>query len=369
MATTTTNYGFDVPTSSDLVKNGATQIALLGQDIDTFLFRPFSKNVIINGAMDFWQRGTSYALPAAVFNYGAADRWGVYANSVTGRTISRQTAGLAGFTYSQRVQRDSGNTNTQNTQLVQIIESPTATSLQGQFVTVSFWAKAGANYSVSSSNITVVLYAGTGTDQNPYTSGYTGQTTPISTSQAITTSWARYSFTTSAALASTVTELTLAIQSGAFIGTAGANDWFEVTGVQVESGSQATPFTRAAETLQGELAACQRYYYRTTANAIGIRFGYGTNISTTAAQIMVTFPVQMRSVPTALEQSGTSTDYSITEPAGATAACTSVPTFLNATLINSITTLTSTDGTLTQYRASSARGSALTAYLGWSAEL
>jgi hypothetical protein len=35
MATTTTNFGFDVPTSSDLVKNGATAIAELGQDIDT----------------------------------------------------------------------------------------------------------------------------------------------------------------------------------------------------------------------------------------------------------------------------------------------------------------------------------------------
>lgn len=35
MATTTTNFGFDIPTSSDLVKNGATAIATLGQDIDT----------------------------------------------------------------------------------------------------------------------------------------------------------------------------------------------------------------------------------------------------------------------------------------------------------------------------------------------
>jgi hypothetical protein len=35
MATTTTNYGFDIPQSSDLVKDGATAIALLGQDIDT----------------------------------------------------------------------------------------------------------------------------------------------------------------------------------------------------------------------------------------------------------------------------------------------------------------------------------------------
>ena len=35
MATTTTNFGFDIPQSSDLVKDGATAIALLGQDIDT----------------------------------------------------------------------------------------------------------------------------------------------------------------------------------------------------------------------------------------------------------------------------------------------------------------------------------------------
>ena len=35
MATTTTNFGFDVPQSSDLVKDGATAIATLGQDIDT----------------------------------------------------------------------------------------------------------------------------------------------------------------------------------------------------------------------------------------------------------------------------------------------------------------------------------------------
>ena len=249
------------------------------------------KNYLINGAMDIWQRGTSYALPAAVFNYGAADRWGVYANSVTGRTISRQTSGLAGFTYSQRVQRDSGNTNTQNTQLAQIIESSVATSLQSQYVTVSFWAKAGANYSVASSNITVVLYAGTGTDQNPYTTGYTGQTTPISTSQAITTSWAKYSFTTSAVLASTITELTLAIQSGAFVGTAGANDWFEVTGVQLEAGQTGTLFTRAGGTIQGELAACQRYYFRTTGGEV---FANGIFFSGTKARVSLNCPVTMR---------------------------------------------------------------------------
>jgi hypothetical protein len=261
------------------------------------------KNYIINGGMDFWQRGTSYALPATTINYGAADRWCYYSNAVTGRTASRQTASLAGFTYSQRIQRDSGNTNTQSTQLVQLIESSVATSLQGQYVTVSFWAKAGANYSVASSNITVVLYAGTGTDQNPYTTGYTGQTTPISTSQAITTSWAKYSFTTSAVLASSITELTLAIQSGAFVGTAGANDWFEVTGVQLEAGQTGTLFTRAGGTIQGELAACMRYCEKIEL-ASGVPLVTGQAYSTTAAWAGISWTTQKRTTPT-ITQTGT----------------------------------------------------------------
>lgn len=37
MATTTTNYGFTIPQSSDLVRNGATAIATLGQNIDDFI--------------------------------------------------------------------------------------------------------------------------------------------------------------------------------------------------------------------------------------------------------------------------------------------------------------------------------------------
>jgi hypothetical protein len=266
------------------------------------------KNAIINGGMDIWQRGTSYALPASAFSYGAADRWGVYNNSVTGRTISRQTSGLSGFTYSLRLQRDSGITTTQNTQLVQVMESSVSTSLQGQYVTVSFWAKAGANYSVASSNITVVLYAGTGTDQNPYLTGYTSQTTPISTSQAITTSWAKYSFTTSAVLASSITELTLSIQSGTFVGTAGANDWFEVTGVQLEAGQTGTLFTRAGGTIQGELAACQRYFYKavTGVNTPGWMCAYYTS-STIVSTIR--FPVTMRTSPTFAVATGT--DYYI----------------------------------------------------------
>lgn len=38
MATTTPNYGWDVPTSTDYVKDGATAIETLGDDVDSTLF-------------------------------------------------------------------------------------------------------------------------------------------------------------------------------------------------------------------------------------------------------------------------------------------------------------------------------------------
>ena len=44
MATTTPNYGWTVPTSTDLVKDGATAIATLGQDIDTSVYTALAGN-------------------------------------------------------------------------------------------------------------------------------------------------------------------------------------------------------------------------------------------------------------------------------------------------------------------------------------
>ena len=110
MASVTTNYGFDVPTSSDLVKNGATQIALLGQDLDTFLFRPFTRNGVINSGFQVWQRGTSRAVTSV--NVYTADRWTANYTVLSPMTISRQATGdttnLPFIQYCARVQRDSG---------------------------------------------------------------------------------------------------------------------------------------------------------------------------------------------------------------------------------------------------------------------
>jgi hypothetical protein len=69
MATTTTNYGFDIPQSTDLVKDGATAIATLGQDIDTAMNTALGTKkagmVLLNTTS--FSAVASQALPASTF--------------------------------------------------------------------------------------------------------------------------------------------------------------------------------------------------------------------------------------------------------------------------------------------------------------
>jgi hypothetical protein len=296
MATTTTNYGFDVPTSSDLVKNGATQIALLGQDLDTFLFRPFNKNATINGAMDIWQRGTSFNSFGSTSVY-TADRYYAYRGGLaTGLTVSRQVTGdttnLPNIQYAARLQRDSGNTSTAQVLFLSDWESVNSIPLAGKQVTFSFYARAGSNYSAASSAFSGTLVTGTGTDQ-ALRSSYTGSTNAIAVTATLTTTWQRFQGT--ATLASTATQIGLNFNFTP-VGTAGANDYVDVTGVQIEAGSQVTPFSRNGSSIQGELAACQRYYIRlgnSTGNS-NQRFAVGPGANSTVASITAYLPVKLR---------------------------------------------------------------------------
>jgi len=253
------------------------------------------KNAVTNGAFDIAQRGTSFTPTGSAYTF---DRW-YYNGATSGMTLTQQSSGLANTRYNLRYQRNSGSAVTTATGIAQPIETAAAILLAGQTVTLSFYARAGANFSAASSFLGVQVFAGTGTDQNPYT-GYTGQTIPINSGVNITTSWARYSFTTT--LAGTITELTPNFYWTP-VGTAGTNDYFEITGVQLELGSVATPFSRAGGTLQGELALCQRYYqsrsvmYKSTSSG-----GFSTNAYDSGI-----FPTQMRATPTLVFTSDTGT--------------------------------------------------------------
>jgi hypothetical protein len=76
---------------------------------------------------------------------------------------------------------------------------------------------------------------------------------------------------------------------------------FDIWGVQLEAGPVATPFRRNANSLEGELAACQRYYFRNTATSLFSVFGQGSAQSTTASRQLITLPVTMRVQPTSVD--------------------------------------------------------------------
>jgi hypothetical protein len=257
------------------------------------------KNLIINGAMDIWQRGTTFT----ALNGYSADRWYFNnASSATGRTFSRQSAVLTGFNFCQRVQRDVGTTLTGSISIRQNLESISSIPLAGKIATISFYARAGANYSPTSNALVAQLKSGTGTDQNSVNT-YTGEVNVINQTATLTTTWQRFSYT--GTIATNATELAVVFVS-APVGTAGANDYFEVTGVQLEAASTASPFQTASGTVQGEVALCQRFYFRAGANSGNATsafstYGQGFCASITEAFLQVYFPQTMRTNPTAIE--------------------------------------------------------------------
>jgi hypothetical protein len=342
-------YSWPEPDNTDLVKNGALAIRTLGNAIDTTMGTMVAKTVVdakgdliagtaadtvnrlavgnngetlvadsststglryqapvnanpfINAAMQIWQRGTTSADSAG--SPYTADRWQMFRSSASGGTTTRQLTGdttnLPFIQYCARIQRNAGNTNTNVLYFAQTLETINSIPYVGKTVTVSFYARKGADYSGSGSTINANLTYGTGTDQNIAT-GMTGQTTVISANNLLTTTWQR--FTMTGTVATAATQLALYFNYGP-TGTAGAADYWEVTGLQLEVGSVATPFKTYAGTIQGELAACQRYYYRQSATQNYSCFGTGNATTTTGAVINVPLPVTLRVEPSAIDYS------------------------------------------------------------------
>jgi hypothetical protein len=148
------------------------------------------------------------------------------------------------------------------------------------------------------------------------------------------------------------------------VGTNGAT--FYITGVQLEKGSTATSFDyRPYGT---ELALCQRYYYKTKLN--GDVFCNGQVYGANSAAMISFFPVTMRTIPSALEQSGTASHYSMWKADSTMVTCTSVPSFDSSTADTAaITIFTSTSLVGPAGQCSTGFSNNASAYLAWSAEL
>ena len=324
------------------------------------------KNAIINGGFDIWQRGTSIANTAVNYNY-TADRWCVARGSnATGATVSRQTTNdttnLPNIQYCARVQRDSGNTSTQIIYFANSFETVNSIPYAGKTVVLSFYARAGANYSAASGALNTMINTGTGTDQNER-NGYTGESNIGSTNVTLTTTWQR--FTTTGTIPTTATEIAPRF-SYTPVGTASTNDYFEITGVQLELGSVATPFARTGGTIQGELAVCQRYYYRQGGAQTYNWFAQGAAYSTTGLLGYVVLPVTMRTTPTAVEYS----TLCLNDGANALVTVTSATLSSADSGTNNVRVNFGVASGLTQYRFYGVvANNSTSAYLGLTAEL
>jgi len=279
---------------------------------------PVNVNPVLNAAMQIAQYGTSTSLAAGGKGY-ACDRWKAYASnnaSVLSRAATGDTTNLPFIQYALRFQRNAGQISTSSQYLAQSLETINSIPYAGKTVTFSFYARKGANFSGS---LSAILFSGTGTDQNYIDVAYTGQTvvagnaditTATSPNPALSTTWQRYTY--SGTVATTATELAIVFTQGP-TGTAGANDYYEITGVQLEVGSVATPFKTYAGTFQGELAACQRYYYLlVTGNTTS--FANANYNSATLMRAFIQFPVPMRTTPSVVSSIGA--NYYIARAAG-----------------------------------------------------
>jgi hypothetical protein len=251
-------------------------------------YQPVSHNYIINGAFDFWNRGTTFN--SATSNTFFADRWTCFVgggtNNITQQSFTPDELPAAGYGENTHYLRWSRTSGTGGLNFLQKVED--VRTLAGQTITVSFYAKVD-----SAINVTVSA-------RQNFGSGGSAQVTQTSGAVALTTSWARYSF-----------QFTLGSLSGKTIGTnsflqidvglpsATTAFVFDIWGVQLEAGSVATPFKRHAPSLQGELAACQRYYQQIdgAGNTTSVPFLNGNIHASTEFRGVLTFN-NMRAVPT-----------------------------------------------------------------------
>jgi hypothetical protein len=273
------------------------------------------ENRIINGAFDFWQRGTS----STANGYVAADRWQNEGNGGTA-TQSRQafalgdTLGSNNPTYFLR-QAVSGQSDAGHYALTtQLVES--VRSYAGQTITVLGWARRSSG----SGNMAVELVQNFGTGGSP-SSGVLLSPQTVT----LTSSWVPFALTYAVPSISGKTLGTLNNDRLAILFWTSAGSNFnartnslglqtigvDLWGVHIKVGTHTTAATDLYKQpeLGPELTRCQRYFYRTAENG-----SIPTSIMTMSVESNVggvgfagggcPHPTTMRAVPTVTLGSG-----------------------------------------------------------------
>jgi hypothetical protein len=260
-------------------------------------------NAIINGAFEINQRGFSSSTVSSAFGF---DRWFAFNSGGTAtqsaQTFTPGTAPLTNYEGSNFLRLATSGQSAAEDRMVVFHNIEDVRTFANQTATLSFYAKAASGTPKIAAELNQVYgTAGSASENN-----FVGQAT-------LSTSWQRFSF--SFALPS-LSGKTITSNSRLQVGlwTSAGSDWdsrtnslgiqnaeIDIWGVQVEAGSTATPFRRNANSIQGELAACQRYYFRSTPGSAYGYYGLGVASSSTNMRLGAVFPVQMRTRPTSVD--------------------------------------------------------------------
>jgi hypothetical protein len=242
--------------------------------IPIYFFSPHN-NYVINGNFDFWQRGTS--LTSGTGARYLADRF-INVSSGSTYSVSRQnfTTGQTevpnnpSFFHRTVVSSVAGSSN--YALVSHRLEG--VRPLSNKQITLSFWAKADSSKPIS---LEFTQFFGSG--GSPST-----QVVQISVKKVIlSTSWQKITQTflmpsiegkTIGTSGTDTTELRIWFDAGSDSNSSTdslgqQSGTFDIAQVQIEEGSVAREFVLAGGNLEGELAACQRYYELSTQGAIG----------------------------------------------------------------------------------------------------
>jgi hypothetical protein len=322
-------------------------------------------NKVINGGFDVWQRGTSISVTTT--STFTADRW-LCAFDGTGatRTVSQQAFASGSvpapffgeapyfLRFAQTVAGSGGTFNTFGQRIEDV------RTLAGQPVTVSFWAKASATTTLPNVKLT----------QNFGSGGSSAVVTTVATSVAVQTGWNYYAFTvTVPSIAAKTIGANSYLQLDMFL-PINVTSQVDVWGVQLEGGLVASPFSRMGGSIESELSACQRYYYRQTLGS-GQSFGWGQCTGTSTAVVGIKFPVTMRVAPTSnYDISGTVGNFVVSSSngTGQTLSALTVSTSLTTQdtgYVNAIPV----SSTLAAGNATILSATAANTYIGFNAEM
>ncbi len=272
-----------------------------------------NRNLVINGAMQVAQRGTSSTANGYLLDRFKLDATG--SKQLTQESLTSGTPYNEGFRNFLRLQNTGTATGaTDYREILQWIEAQNIAqsgwnyASSDSYVTLSFWVRASVGQTYY-----VLLRTQDGTEQNygiPFTLSadtWTKVTKTIPGNSGITinndngkglgvyfypfigTDYTDSGYTTETWAAHS-SSAQLPDMTNTWAGTTNAT--FDITGVQLEVGSVATPFERRS--FGDELARCQRYYFQ-TGNEVGA-FGSPSS-GGYALNEVYRFPVQMRAAP------------------------------------------------------------------------